>query len=152
MYWKRLCEAGRDVLELDEVEIKESRTHPSDIYDHARASLLSLYYVAKAGPGDFQDAPGSSRLAVAAHHRCTMFTTVAHYTDPIEAHLARGRLVSEGIDAHLGDEHLAMANWEWRLAVGGVKLRVADCDAERARRVLQAIDAGEYVVVKPSSR
>jgi hypothetical protein len=87
-----------------------------------------------------------ARLAVAAHHRCTMFTTVAHYTDPIEAHLARGRLVSEGIDAHLGDEHLAMANWEWRLAVGGVKLRVADRDAERARRVLQAIDAGEYAL------
>src|SRR3546814_11002383 len=67
-----------------------------------------------------------------------------HYTDPIEAHLARGRLLSEGIDAHLGDEHLAMANWEWRLAVGGVKLRVADRDAERARAVLNAMDAGEY--------
>lgn len=75
-----------------------------------------------------------------------MFTTVAHYTDPIEAHLARGRLMSEGIDAHLGDEHLAMANWEWRLAVGGVKLRVADRDAERARSVLRAMDAGEYAL------
>ena len=75
-----------------------------------------------------------------------MFTTVAHYTDPIEAHLARGRLLSEGIDAHLGDEHLAMANWEWRLAVGGVKLRVADRDAERARVVLRAMDAGEYAL------
>jgi hypothetical protein len=75
-----------------------------------------------------------------------MFTTVAHYTDPIEAHLARGRLQSEGIHAHLGDEHLAMANWEWRLAVGGVKLRVADRDAERARTVLRAMDAGEYAL------
>jgi hypothetical protein len=75
-----------------------------------------------------------------------MFTTVAHYTDPIEAHLARGRLQSEGIHAHLGDEHLAMANWEWRLAVGGVKLRVADRDAERARIVLRAMDAGEYML------
>ena len=75
-----------------------------------------------------------------------MFTTVAHYTDPIEAHLARGRQLSEGIEAHLGDEHLAMANWEWRLAVGGVKLRVADRDAERARAVLRAMDAGEYAL------
>ena len=75
-----------------------------------------------------------------------MFTTVAHYTDPIEAHLARGRLLSEGIDAHLGDEHLAVANWEWRLAVGGVKLRVADRDADRARVVLAAMDAGEYAL------
>jgi len=75
-----------------------------------------------------------------------MFTTVAHYTDPIEAHLARGRLQSEGIDAHLGDEHLAVANWEWRLAVGGVKLRVAERDAGRARAVLAAMDAGEYAL------
>lgn len=75
-----------------------------------------------------------------------MFTTIAHYTDPIEAHLARGRLLSEGIDAHLGDEHLAVANWEWRLAVGGVKLRVAQRDAERACAVLRAMEAGEYAL------
>ena len=75
-----------------------------------------------------------------------MLTTIAHYIDPIEAHLARGRLLSEGIDAHLGDEHLAMANWEWRLAIGGVKLRVADEDVARARIVLQALDAGDYAL------
>jgi len=75
-----------------------------------------------------------------------MFTTVAHYTDPIEAHVARGLLVSEGIAAHLGDEHLALANWEWRLAVGGVKLRVADKDAQRARDVLSAMEAGHYAL------
>ena len=80
-----------------------------------------------------------------------MFTTIAHYTDPIEAHLARGRLLSEGIDAHLGDEHLAAANWEWRLAVGGVKLRVADRDVERARIVLQSLDAGEYALADVES-
>ena len=75
-----------------------------------------------------------------------MFTTVAHYTDPIEAHLARGLLQSEGIDAHLGDEHLAVANWEWRLAVGGVKVRVADRDVARARAILAALEAGEYAL------
>src|SRR3546814_1239202 len=99
---------------------------------------------AEAAPATAAAAPDAKLAAMApspaaAHHRATMFTTVAHYTDPIEAHLARGRLLSEGIDAHLGDEHLAMANWEWRLAVGGVKLRVADRDAERARAVLHEI-------------
>src|SRR3546814_17169191 len=84
-----------------------------------------------------------AQFPAAAHDRGSMFTTVAHYTDPIEAHLARGRLLSEGIDAHLGDEHLAMANWEWRLAVGGVKLRVDDRDAERARAVPNAMGGGE---------
>ncbi len=75
-----------------------------------------------------------------------MFTTVAHYHDPIEAHIARGLLASHGIDAHLGDEHLVMANWEWRLAVGGVKLRVPQEQAQHARNILRAAEAGEYVL------
>lgn len=75
-----------------------------------------------------------------------MFTTIAHYTDPIEARLALGLLASEGIDAHLGDEHLVIANWEWRLAVGGIKLRVAREHADGARAVLLAMEAGEYAL------
>lgn len=76
-----------------------------------------------------------------------MFTIVASYIDPIEAQIARGLLVSEGLDAHVGDEHIALANWEWRLAVGGTKLRVPDGQAARARAVLRAMDAGEYALV-----
>ena len=75
-----------------------------------------------------------------------MFVTVAHYHDPIEAHIARGLLASQGIDAHLGDEHLALANWEWRLAVGGVKLRVPQEQAQHARNILHAAESGEYVL------
>jgi len=75
-----------------------------------------------------------------------MFITVAHYHDPIEAHIARGLLASQGIDAHLGDEHLMMANWEWRLAVGGVKLRVPDEQAQLANEILRAAESGEYVL------
>lgn len=76
----------------------------------------------------------------------SVYTTVAHYTDPIEAHVARGLLASEGVEAHLGDEHLALANWEWRLAVGGVKLRVADRDVARAQGILRAMEAGDYAL------
>src|SRR3546814_10564633 len=65
---------------------------------------------AEAAPATAAAAPDGKLAAMApspaaAHHRATMFTTVAHYTDPIEAHLARGRLLSEGTDAPLGDEH-----------------------------------------------
>ena len=73
-----------------------------------------------------------------------MFTIVARYHDPIEAHIARGLLASEGIDAHVGDDQIALANWEWRLAVG-IKLRVPDAQAERAREVLRALEAGAYM-------
>lgn len=75
-----------------------------------------------------------------------MFTTVARYHDPIEAHIACGRLCAEGIDAHVADDQLGLANWEWRLAVGGIRLRVADDDAERALRVLRELDAGGYAL------
>src|SRR5690606_21114921 len=76
--------------------------------------------------------------------RPRMFTTVASYLDPIQAQIARGLLAAEGIDAHVGDEHLALANWEWRLAIGGTRVRVAEADAERACAILHAMEAGEY--------
>lgn len=75
-----------------------------------------------------------------------MFTTVASYIDPVEAQIARGLLAAEGIDAHVGDEHLAIANWEWRLAIGGTKLRVPHQQTERAREILRAMDAGDYAI------
>lgn len=81
-----------------------------------------------------------------AQRSMRMFTTVASYLDPIQAQIARGLLLSEGIEAQLGDEHLALANWEWRLAIGGTRLRVADADAGRARAVLRALEAGEYAI------
>lgn len=75
-----------------------------------------------------------------------MFTTIARYHDPIEAHIACGRLRAEGIDAHVADDQVAVANWEWRLAVGGTRLRVADAHATRARGVLQELDAGGFAL------
>lgn len=73
-----------------------------------------------------------------------MFILVASYLDPIEAQIARGLLMAEGIEAHVGDEQIALANWEWRLAVGGTKLRVPASQAESARAVLRDLDAGAY--------
>ncbi|HEY4529886.1 MAG TPA: DUF2007 domain-containing protein [Luteimonas sp.] len=75
-----------------------------------------------------------------------MFTTVASYSDPIEAQLALGLLQAEGIPGRLDDIGTAIANWEWRLAIGGIRLRVPDAQAVHARRVLAALDAGEYAL------
>ncbi|MEZ0472497.1 putative signal transducing protein [Luteimonas salinilitoris] len=75
-----------------------------------------------------------------------MLVIVASYTDPIEAQIARGLLAAEGIEVHLGDEHSALANWEWRLAIGGVKLRVPEEQAVHARHILQALDDGAYAL------
>ena len=75
-----------------------------------------------------------------------MFTTVAAYSDPIEAQLALGLLQAEGIPGRLDDIGTAIANWEWRLAIGGIRLRVPDAQVIHARRVLAALEAGEYAL------
>ncbi|TKS55115.1 DUF2007 domain-containing protein [Luteimonas yindakuii] len=71
---------------------------------------------------------------------------LASYTDPLEAQIALGRLQAEGIDARLDDAHSVLANWEWRLAIGGAKLRVPEAQAARAREVLAAIEAGAFAL------
>ncbi|ASR42947.1 hypothetical protein BEN78_05705 [Xanthomonas citri pv. mangiferaeindicae] len=75
-----------------------------------------------------------------------MTVIVARYTDPLEAQLVCGRLQAEGIDAFVGDAHMALANWEWRLAIGGVKVHVPDAELARARAIVAELDAGAYTL------
>ncbi|HWP95173.1 MAG TPA: hypothetical protein VNL72_05505 [Gammaproteobacteria bacterium] len=66
------------------------------------------------------------------------FLTVGVYETFPDAHIALGKLAAEGIEAHLDDAHVVQADWLYALAFGGIKLRVAAADAERARRILAA--------------
>ena len=75
-----------------------------------------------------------------------MLVTVARFADPLEAQIACGRLRAEGIDAHVADAHMGLANWEWRLAVGGTRVLVDEADAEFARKVMRDLDAGRYAL------
>ncbi|GAA5001751.1 putative signal transducing protein [Pseudoluteimonas lycopersici] len=80
-----------------------------------------------------------------------MFTTVARFADPLEAHIACGRLRAEGIDAHVADAHMGLANWEWRLAVGGTRVLVDESDADFAHKVIRDLDAGAYALDSDAS-
>ena len=75
-----------------------------------------------------------------------MLTTIARFADPLEAQIACGRLRAEGIDAHVADAHMGLANWEWRLAVGGTRVLVDEADVEFARKVMRDLDAGRYAL------
>ncbi|AFT69142.1 hypothetical protein B5T_00858 [Alloalcanivorax dieselolei B5] len=77
--------------------------------------------------------------------------TVAAYTDPLQAHLARGRLQAEGIQAEVVHEHHVWANWALSNALGGVKLQVAEADAERARTVLGELAEGAFELDEPEA-
>ena len=65
-----------------------------------------------------------------------MLTTVARYSLPYEAHLARARLESEGIPAFVADEHTINMQWLYSDALGGVRLQVPEPWALRALSVL----------------
>ncbi len=65
------------------------------------------------------------------------WVTVASYSQPIQAHLARTKLESEGIPCIVGDEHLVRVDWLLSNAVGGVKLKVPSWEEARAREALR---------------
>lgn len=75
-----------------------------------------------------------------------MFRTIASYLDPIEAHIVCGRLLAEGIEAHVADDQTTLANWEWRQAIGGTKVRVVDAQFEQARALIAEVDRGEFAL------
>ena len=63
--------------------------------------------------------------------------TLASFSTPMEAGLARSRLAAEGIDAFLDNENLVAANWLLSGATGGVKLQVRASQIAHAQEVLQ---------------
>ena len=76
----------------------------------------------------------------------TRLITVATFTGPMEAHIAKGRLEVEGIPAFLAHEHHVWANWAYSHALGGIKLQVVREHVEQAKRILRAHEDGAYEV------
>ena len=64
--------------------------------------------------------------------------TIASFDFLPQAEIVRGRLLAEGIDCTLADQHLVQTDWLYSIAVGGIKLQVENRDAERARAILAA--------------
>jgi hypothetical protein len=64
------------------------------------------------------------------------WVTVASFWSAEQAHLARLKVEADEIPVVLDNENLVSMNWLWANAVGGVRLRVPEEDASRARRIL----------------
>jgi len=64
------------------------------------------------------------------------FVTVATFDFSTDAHIAMGRLQAEGIACHLMDEYLVQTDQLYSPAIGGIKLRVAPEDEQRALAIL----------------
>ena len=85
-----------------------------------------------------------------------MLVTVARYSLPYEAHIARALLDSEGIPAFVADEHTINMQWLYSDALGGVRLQVPEAFAEAAASILNedreqdlAEEAGESAQACP---
>ncbi len=62
--------------------------------------------------------------------------TVATVSQPLEAHVLKGKLEAEGIEAFLADENIVSMNFLYSNAVGGVKVQVDEQDAGAALKIL----------------
>ncbi len=62
--------------------------------------------------------------------------TIAKYSLPEQAHLARIKLEGQGIEAHVADENVIQWHWYLSNAIGGVRLLVAQEDEAAARACL----------------
>lgn len=71
----------------------------------------------------------------------TAFKTVATFDMMPDAHIAMGKLKSEGIPCFLQDENIVQTDWLYSIAVGGIKLRVKTPDYEQALNILQRDDS-----------
>jgi hypothetical protein len=75
------------------------------------------------------------------------WTTVDRFFHPTDAHIAAGKLESEGIPVFLLGINHASANWLLSNALGGIRLQVPAGHVDDARRLLaqiaQPIDEGE---------
>jgi cell division septation protein DedD len=68
--------------------------------------------------------------------------TIAAFNHADQAHFLRSRLEGSGIGAHVRDEHMVSLDWLAALAVGGVKVDVADEDYEAALAMLAEDELG----------
>lgn len=73
------------------------------------------------------------------------FVTLKTFDNPIDAHMLKTKLESEGITVYLFDENINTLNPLYNIATGGIKLNIAEADLAQAVAVLEAMDADSYV-------
>lgn len=64
------------------------------------------------------------------------FVCIRRYDTYVPAHIALGKLLLAGINAHLQDEHTVTIDPLLNLAVGGIKLFVLNEEVEIAEKIL----------------
>jgi hypothetical protein len=71
---------------------------------------------------------------------------IQKFSQSLEAHIMKSKLESEGIECFLEDDHSVAVNWLYSNAIGGVKLKVRDSDADNAQKIISRMEAGQAVI------
>lgn len=66
-----------------------------------------------------------------------MLVTIARFSLPLEAHIAKSKLEANAIPAYVANEHTINMNWLYSDAMGGVQLQVEHEDAAQALVILE---------------
>ncbi|WP_261842254.1 DUF2007 domain-containing protein [Aliamphritea ceti] len=66
--------------------------------------------------------------------------TIARFSFPYEAHIARAKLECAGLTPFIADEHTINMQWLYSNAMGGVRLQVPQAQAEAALELLAEED------------
>lgn len=73
--------------------------------------------------------------------------TIAKFSKSEDAYLFRSFLEAQGIESHIFDEHISQWLWHYSQAFGGVRVVVADEDAEQADKLY--VDYDESIKSAP---
>jgi hypothetical protein len=65
--------------------------------------------------------------------------TIRTFSLPWEADICRLFLEQEDIRAYVNEDRSAMVNYFWSIALGGIKVQIAESDSERAETVLAEV-------------
>lgn len=78
----------------------------------------------------------NSQTLAASLQRMNDFVTIATYDDYLTATFDKQKLDERGINCYLADENTVTAKWILKNALGGIKLRVPEQEAEEAKNIL----------------
>lgn len=127
---KRMSELNDEkLLQIVEVNFADYR---QDALDCARQEL-TLRGIVYNEPAEEAQFPEEEKEEDIFHPE---LVTIATYTTPYEAQIAKGMLETNGIPAFAANEHFVGVNWLLSNAIGGVTLQVTETDAEQARALL----------------
>lgn len=76
--------------------------------------------------------------------------TIARFSMPLEAQIARSSLEAAGIPAFVADEHTINLNWMYSDAMGGVRLQVPEAYALEAVQLLSTDHSASLEAEQPS--